>query len=201
MYLTLVKVECRNCSYLDLLLHIFFRFDNKVDIPFRYYFTLMPICCFILPPVIPVYLWNETWWNGFFVCSILRYVAVLNLTWGLNSAAHMFGNKPYDRFIKPVEILSLAILTLGEGFHNFHHTFPWDYKTGEYGTYSSNLTNCFLDFMAWIGWAYDLKMVSEDVVKRRLKRTGDGSHHIWGWGDRDQSQEEINHAIVVNKTQ
>ena len=40
-----------------------------------------------------------------------------------------FGMKPYDTSIGPVENMGVSVLALGEGFHNYHHTFPYDYST------------------------------------------------------------------------
>uniref|UniRef100_A0A1E1W9U1 Fatty acid desaturase domain-containing protein n=1 Tax=Pectinophora gossypiella TaxID=13191 RepID=A0A1E1W9U1_PECGO len=163
----------------------------------KYYMILMPLACFILPAVIPT-LWGESLWNGFFVCSIFRYVYVLNVTWLVNSAAHMFGNKPYDHNISPVENKSVALVVLGEGFHNYHHTFPWDYKTAELGGYSLNITKMFIDAMAKIGLAYDLKTVSHDIIEKRVKRTGDGSHDVWGWDDKDVPIEDKEITMIMN---
>lgn len=70
----------------------------------------------------------------------------------------------------------MAIFSIGEGWHNYHHTFPWDYKAGELGNYRTNVTAVFIDCMAKIGWAYDLKTVAPDSVKRRIVRTGDGTY-------------------------
>lgn len=50
-----------------------------------------------MPTLIPVYFWNEKWINGLFVSTFLRYVIVLNMTSLVNSAAHAFGSKPYDK--------------------------------------------------------------------------------------------------------
>lgn len=94
------------------------------------------------------------------------------------------------RNIYATENLSVSILAIGEGWHNYHHTFPWDYKTSELGKYSTNFTTAFIDLMAKIGWAYDLKSVSEEMVKNRTRRTGDGTHAAWRWNDKDQSIEE-----------
>ena len=58
------------------------------------------------------------------------------------------------------------------GWHNYHHTFPWDYATSEFG-YKLNLSKVFIDAMAWLGQAYDLKQAGTDVVMERRKRTGD----------------------------
>lgn len=50
-----------------------------------------------------------------------------------------------------------------------------------------------------IGWAYDLKTVSIDMIKKRVERTGDGSHEIWGWGDKDQPKEDFKDATILYK--
>nr|XP_034174557.1 acyl-CoA Delta(11) desaturase-like isoform X1 [Osmia lignaria] len=164
----------------------------------KYYKVLMPICCFILPTVIPVVAWDETWLNAYFVPTILRYVFSLNMTWLVNSAAHLYGNKPYDKYINPVENMGVAIGALGEGWHNYHHVFPWDYKTAELGNYRYNVTTAFIDLCAKLGLAYDLKIVPYDVVKKRVERTGDGSHEVWGWGDKDQLQEDKEQTMVTH---
>ncbi|OWR40684.1 acyl-CoA desaturase HassNPVE [Danaus plexippus plexippus] len=155
----------------------------------RHYLLLMPLACFILPTYIPT-LWGETLWNAYFVCAIFRYVYVLNVTWLVNSAAHKWGDKPYDKNINPVETKPVSLVVLGEGFHNYHHTFPWDYKTAELGHYQLNFSKLFIDFMATIGWAYDLKTVSTDVIEKRVKRTGDGSHKEWGQEIKEKISQE-----------
>ncbi|XP_053980726.1 acyl-CoA Delta-9 desaturase-like isoform X1 [Hylaeus volcanicus] len=164
----------------------------------KHYRILMPIFCFILPTVIPVVCWNETWKNAYFIPAILRYVTTLNATWLVNSAAHLFGNKPYDRFINPAENKAVAISAFGEGWHNYHHVFPWDYKTAELGNYKYNITTGFIDLCAKLGLAYDLKMIPRDMVQKRVERTGDGTHDLWGWGDKDQTQEERDQTLVIN---
>jgi len=72
--------------------------------------------------------------------------------------------------------------------------FPWDYKTGEFG-YKFNITTAFIDFFAKIGWAYERKWATPEMIARRVTRTGDGSHFLshdeahkaasWGWNDAD----------------
>lgn len=66
-------------------------------------------------------------------------------------------------------------MTLGEGWHNFHHKFPRDYRASEYPAYWFNTTKAFIDFFAWIGWAYDLNTTNPDAVKRSKLRHGDGT--------------------------
>lgn len=129
---------------------------------------------FYLPTMIPVWFWGETLWNSFFVAGMTRYCLSLNFTWLVNSAAHYFGDKPFDKYIEARENPLVSFLAVGEGWHNYHHVFPWDYATSELG-YTLNLTKIFIDFMAFLGLAYDLKTVHPELVKNRKLKTGDGT--------------------------
>lgn len=66
----------------------------------------------------------------------------------------------------------VSIVAMGEGWHNYHHVFPWDYKAAELGIYSVNVTTFWLDFFAKIGWAYDLKEPSKELVRRTIEKYG-----------------------------
>ncbi|XP_063635633.1 acyl-CoA Delta-9 desaturase-like [Cydia splendana] len=163
----------------------------------KYYAILVTIICVVLPTVTPVYFWNETWTNAFFVPVLFHHVCAYNATALVNSALHKWGYKPYDKNMVATEISFLTPLILGENYHNYHHAFPWDYKTSELGGGSFMLTTAFINFFARIGWAYDLKTISDDVIQKRVMRTGDGSHQIWGWGDKDQTKEEVAAAVRI----
>lgn len=67
-------------------------------------------------------------------------------------------------------------MSVGEGYHNYHHVFPWDYKASEFGHVIFNPTALWIDFFHKIGWAYDLKQASFDLVESVAKNRGDGSH-------------------------
>jgi len=71
--------------------------------------------------------------------------------------------------------MALSILTIGEGWHNYHHTFPRDYRAEEFGGNMTNLNTILLDMFAKIGWAYDRKTPSAEFVKRVANKHGDGS--------------------------
>ncbi|VVC27061.1 Acyl-CoA desaturase [Cinara cedri] len=189
--------KCQKIDMSDL------KTDNIVMFQKIFYIPLLLLLCFIIPTILPVYFWNETYCNAFFVSTMLRYIFTLNMTWLVNSAAHIWGNRPYDASINPSENLSVALGSLGEGWHNYHHVFPWDYKAAELGHYRANLTTAFIDFFALIGWAYDMKTVSNEIILKRAGRTGDGSRfngdQIWGWDDTDLSTEDKQLTRVINK--
>lgn len=107
--------------------------------------------------------------------------------------------------MEPRENVTVAVMTLGEGWHNYHHTFPWDYRSSELGFFRFNFTTRFIDFCAKMGWAWDLKSASLSMVQKRAKRSGDGtytnpfSHSVWGWGDKDMAQEDIRESVVLHE--
>ena len=129
-----------------------------------------------MPAVVPWYFWDESLVNGFFVASVLRYVVLLHVTWLINSAAHLFGDHPYDKSINPSESQWVIFLAQGEGWHNYHHVFPWDYRADERSDDRRNFTRAVIDFFSRLGLAYDLKTVPDRVVRGRVLRTGDGTH-------------------------
>lgn len=111
----------------------------------------------------------------------------------------------YFRNISAAENVTVAVLTFGEGWHNYHHVFPWDYKAAELGSYGFNFSTAFIDFFAYIGWAYDLKMATQEMVVQRAKRTGDGTLQlendveIWGWDDEDMTVEDKNMVNISHR--
>lgn len=164
----------------------------------RLYVPLFALLAIGLPVIVPYYFWSESLWTSFWVNFNFRFCVTLNIAFFVNSVAHMWGQKPYDKTISPVENIAVSIAALGEGWHNYHHVFPWDYKTGELGDYSFNITTGFIDAFARIGWAYDRKYVSPEMVRRRANKSGDGSH-VWGYGDVDIPKEDLQELETMDK--
>lgn len=73
--------------------------------------------------------------------------------------------------IRPAENLGVSIVAMGEGWHNYHHVFPWDYKAAELGNYY-NVTTFWIEQFAKIGWAYDLKQPSDELIRKTAEKHG-----------------------------
>jgi stearoyl-CoA desaturase (delta-9 desaturase) len=122
----------------------------------RFYTPIAISCCFMFPTWIASHFWDD-FEGGLFVAGFLKYVWTLHCTWCVNSLAHLYGYRPYDPEINPSESKLTAYLAMGEGWHNYHHTFPRDYATSEFGILSQyNPTKLFIDACAAFGLAYDL---------------------------------------------
>lgn len=87
----------------------------------RYYKPSVLLMCFFIPMSVPWYLWGESLWVAYFIPTLLRYTLVLNATWLVNSAAHMWGNRPYDQTINPRENKFVAFSAIG--MNNMHVCF------------------------------------------------------------------------------
>lgn len=77
------------------------------------------LVCFVGPALISLRGWGEPFLNGLWVAGALRFVVALHATWLVNSAAHFFGDHPYDQTSWPAENPVVAALSIGEGWHNW----------------------------------------------------------------------------------
>lgn len=105
-------------------------------------------------------------WYGFWIGGVLRHVWTLHMTWLVNSAAHFYGERPYDKYSKPAENLFVSIGAVGEGWHNYHHKFPFDYAAGEYGITQGgwNPTKLFIDTCAVLGLVKNRKRIKNVTI-------------------------------------
>ncbi|XP_071439707.1 acyl-CoA Delta-9 desaturase-like [Hetaerina americana] len=173
--------------------------DGIVMFQKKYYKPLYGLLTVIMPTLVPYFLWREDIFNSLFVAYFFRYVFLLHATWCVNSFAHIYGNRPYDKDLMPVENFTIAKLTLGEGWHNYHHAFPYDYRAAEFGYRNDSLTTQLIDLMARVGWARDLRTASPHMVQRRTLRKGDGTHEaITGDSGCDKPKDSENHLARTN---
>jgi len=103
-------------------------------------------------------------WGGF-----LRIVVIHHTTFFVNSIAHLYGNRPYTDENSARDNWMLAFVTNGEGFHNFHHKFPSDYRNG-IRWFDWDPTKWLIRTLAGLGLARGLRATPRPVIERaRLK--------------------------------
>ncbi|KAL0132477.1 hypothetical protein PUN28_000317 [Cardiocondyla obscurior] len=141
----------------------------------RHAMALNIVLSFILPTLVPIYFWNEAW-DKSFTSQVLRVMLVTHASFSINSFAHIWGAKPYDKTLHASENMGVSLAITGEGFHNYHHKFPWDYQASEFNWYGWNHAALFIDMFAKIGWATNLKKPSRELVKKVAAEKGDGSY-------------------------
>ncbi|UYV81167.1 SCD [Cordylochernes scorpioides] len=149
--------------------------DPVVRFQRKYYKLLFLFFIFVLTTWICMYILGYGFVISLCYFSLFSYMAILHSAWTVNSLAHYYGYKPYDAKQKATENVLVSFLAAGEGFHNYHHAFPYDYSTSELGYYF-NITTLFIDGMALIGQAYDLKRANVSFVQYKKLTRGDGEN-------------------------
>ena len=90
-------------------------------------------------------------------------------TFFVNSLAHYLGEQAYSDLHTAFDSMVTAFLTLGEGYHNYHHEFPQDYRNG-IRWYQYDPTKWTIMLLYYLGLAYDLRFIEdEEVDKARLQ--------------------------------
>jgi stearoyl-CoA desaturase (delta-9 desaturase) len=88
-------------------------------------------------------------------------------TFCVNSLAHIFGEGTFDDHHTPRDHWVTAVITFGEGYHNFHHEFPQDYRNAirwyQYDPTKWMIKTCF-----FLGLARDLKTFPSNEVNKGI---------------------------------
>ena len=145
--------------------------DPVVAFNRKYYIWLYLIFRIVASIYAPMFVTGCTLWEGTIGC-FASYVGQLHTVWFVNSAAHIFGDRPYNSKIQPRENFWVALTGMGEGFHNYHHTFPWDYTIAEDGLTWWNPAKWFIDTMFKLGLCSNLKRASNDLIDKTRHRLG-----------------------------
>ncbi|RAL08457.1 acyl-CoA desaturase [Aspergillus homomorphus CBS 101889] len=120
-------------------------------------------------PMLGAGLWGD-WWGGFIYAGILRIFFVQQATFCINSLAHWLGDQPFDDRNSPRDHAITALATLGEGYHNFHHEFPSDYRNA-IQWYQYDPTKWMIWLWKQMGLAYDLKVFrANEIEKGRVQQ-------------------------------
>lgn len=93
----------------------------------RHYVPGVVLMALVLPTVVCGLGWGD-WRGGLIYAGVLRASFIQQATFCVNSLAHWLGEQPFDDRNSPRDHVVTALVTLGEGYHNFHHEFPSDYR-------------------------------------------------------------------------
>lgn len=76
---------------------------------------------------------HNGWVGGtgcFLLAGVGRTFFVLNSTFCINSICHLWGRQPHSKSDSSRDSWWVSLLTFGEGYHNYHHTYQSDYRNG-----------------------------------------------------------------------
>jgi stearoyl-CoA desaturase (delta-9 desaturase) len=112
-------------------------------------------------------LWHGDIWGALLLPGLLRLVVSHHMTFFINSLAHFWGRRPYTIENTARDNDLLAFFTFGEGYHNYHHLFQWDYRNGV-RWWQYDPTKWTIALTSWLGLAWDLKRVPEFQIRKAL---------------------------------
>lgn len=95
----------------------------------RNYLSIALTFGFALPLAVATYGWGDFWGALVFAC-FGRMFFVHQATFLINSLAHTLGQQTFSKEHTSYDSVITALLTFGEGYHNYHHEFPHDYRNG-----------------------------------------------------------------------
>ncbi|KAL5498517.1 OLE1_1 [Sanghuangporus vaninii] len=130
----------------------------------RWYIPLILTMGFGVPTVIPGLLWGD-FLGGFVFAGAARLTFVHHSTFCVNSLAHWLGEQPFDDKLTPRDHMITAFVTVGEGYHNFHHQFPMDYRNA-IKWYQYDPTKWFIWCMEKLGLASHLKTFPSNEIRK-----------------------------------
>ncbi|KAI7870832.1 stearoyl-CoA desaturase [Spinellus fusiger] len=142
--------------------------DRLVAFQHKYFIIISLFTSVVVPVAVCKIFWDDVW-GGIYFAAALRIFLVHHITFSINSVSHMFGENAYDDHLTPRDHWLTAFITLGEGYHNFHHQFPQDYRNAIL-YYQYDPTKWLIKILEFFGLAYNLKTFPEnEISKGRLQ--------------------------------
>ena len=122
-----------------------------------------------LPPfILAVLVWMVAGWSGLIVGFFLSTVILFHGTFTINSLSHVIGKQSYITGDNSRNNLLLAIITLGEGWHNNHHHFPSATPQG-FRWWQIDITYYILKALSIFRVVWDLRLPPKHVVAGQRK--------------------------------
>ena len=100
---------------------------------------------------------------------VYRTIFTWHVTWGVNSAAHLWGYRNYETRENSRNNWLIALGTNGEGWHNNHHADP---RTAQHGHRWWEVDITYLTICLWekMGLAWDVLRPNQSLLERRRKQ-------------------------------
>jgi stearoyl-CoA desaturase (Delta-9 desaturase) len=142
--------------------------DPLLRLQHRFYLPLAILFGVVAPAAIGL-AWGDPI-GALLVAGWLRLVVQWHATFSVNSFAHLIGTQPFGRTGSARDSWVVALLTMGEGYHNFHHRFQVDYRNG-IRWYQFDPTKWWVYCAARIGLAHGLRRAPADRVEAARRET------------------------------
>ncbi|WP_154814181.1 acyl-CoA desaturase [Actinophytocola xinjiangensis] len=126
----------------------------------------------LLAPAVLGGLLTWSWWGAvtaFFWAGLVRVSFLHHVTWSVNSICHMIGSRPFAARDKSANFWPLAILSMGESWHNLHHADPTCARHGVKRG-QIDISARIIWMLEKFGWATDVRWPTERRLNTLEKR-------------------------------
>lgn len=127
------------------------------------YYMYIAVAMGIILPTILGGVFFDSYLGGFAVGGLGRIVLTHHCTFFINSLCHKMGSTPYTDTNSAKDHWFMALLTFGEGYHNFHHYFQNDYRNG-IRWFHFDPTKWLIKTLSYSGLASKLRLTSQDKI-------------------------------------
>ena len=134
----------------------------------KHYLKLAIFSGIILPTLVCGLFWGD-WMGGYFYAGLLKIFTLHHTTFFINSLAHspLLGSQNFSKEHTSHDSWICALLTFGEGYHNFHHEFAQDYRNG-IKWYHWDPAKWMIRLSEMVGLASRLVRIPNDVIQKNL---------------------------------
>ena len=141
-------------------------YRNKLVMFQHKYYSLLMVITNVLVTLSMGYIFND-YLGAFVITWGIRLFFLHHFTWFINSIAHTWGSQSFSQEHTAVDNYLISLVTFGEGYHNYHHTFANDYRNG--------IKWYHFDPSKWVIWtlskfhlATGLRRINAYRIKERL---------------------------------
>ena len=117
-------------------------------------------------PAAMVGLWTGSWWgalSGMLWGGLARIFLMQHVTWSVNSVCHVWGSRPFRSGDHSANNFAVALLALGEGWHNNHHAFPTSARHGLFW-WQFDSSYVWIRAMEKVGLAWSIRVPNEAAL-------------------------------------
>jgi stearoyl-CoA desaturase (delta-9 desaturase) len=113
--------------------------------------------------VLGTLVWLCAGWSGLVMGFCISTIILYHCTFFINSLAHVFGKQRYVTGDDSRNNFILALLTLGEGWHNNHHRYPIAARQGFFW-WEIDITYYVLKVLSWFGLVWNLRQPPKSLL-------------------------------------
>ncbi len=118
---------------------------------------------YLAPIVLGVLVWLALGWSGLWIGFMLSTALLWHGTFTINSLSHVYGSRRYNTTDHSRNNLWLALITMGEGWHNNHHHYMRSTRQGFFW-WEVDMTYYVLRILSAIGLVWDIREPPTDVI-------------------------------------